>query len=147
MTVGARPEQGEPQIGSMVGGGDGERERAPGGQGGAFHGAGQDVKVVSLSIRSAGPLAWVGWGAFVFLKEWYHEMLSRHLSVSLFLRLSVGGSTPLRLNQGANFERMQVHNLCDLEMCVLMLNTFLAPYKVWLHGHVFKFVNDILKIV
>lgn len=59
MTVGTRPEQGEPQIGSMVGGGEGERERAPG-ERGAFHGAGQHVKVMSLSIRSAGPLAWVG---------------------------------------------------------------------------------------
>lgn len=53
MTVGTRPEKGEPQIGSMVGGG--EREHP-----GDFHGAGQDVKVMSLSIRSAGPLAWVG---------------------------------------------------------------------------------------
>lgn len=78
----------------------------------------------------------------MFLKEWYHETLSRHLGVSLFLRLSVGGSTPLSLNQGASFERMQVHNLCDLETCVLMLNTFLAPSSIWLHGHVLKIVND-----
>lgn len=63
MTVGMRPEQGEPQIGCMVGGGEVEREgEHPGdGWGGhAFHGAGLDVKVMSLSIRSAGPLAWVG---------------------------------------------------------------------------------------
>lgn len=80
MTVGTGPEKGEPQTGSMVGGGERERERERKGEStlGAFHGAGQDVKVMSLSIRSDGPLAWVG-SISVFLKEWYHETLSRHL--------------------------------------------------------------------
>ncbi len=72
------------------GGGRWERERERGREHpGAFHGAGQDVKVMSLSIRSAGPLAWVGY-ICVSLKEQYHEILSRHLSVSLFIQFSSG---------------------------------------------------------
>lgn len=37
---------------------EGERKRES--TWGTFYGAGQDMKVMSLSIRSAGPLAWVG---------------------------------------------------------------------------------------
>lgn len=66
VTVGTMPGQGEPQTGSMAEGGERERkgESAPG----AFQGAGQDEKVMSLSIRSAGPAAWAG-SVCVFLNN------------------------------------------------------------------------------
>lgn len=85
VTLGTRPARGEPRTGSAVGEGEKEKGREhPGG----FHGAGQDVKVMSLSIRSAGPSARVG---CVPVREHYHEMLSRHPSISLFLQLRLSG--------------------------------------------------------
>lgn len=53
---------GETQTDSMVGGGERDTETERGSTRGAFHSVGQDVKVMSLSIRSDGPLARVGCG-------------------------------------------------------------------------------------
>lgn len=67
-----------------VGGGEGARQREE--TRGPFCGAGQDVKVMSLSIKSAVLLAWAG--RFPgFLREWYHYVVLRDLSLSLLFEL------------------------------------------------------------
>ena len=63
------------------------------------------MKVMSLRIRSAGLPAWAGCVCVRFLKGRYHEMLLRHVSVSLFIGFSLAGRTLWRRNEerGAGF--------------------------------------------
>lgn len=126
MTVGTRPEKGEPQIGSMVGGGERERtsERGrehPGGFPWCW--ARREGHVAKHQISWA-----AGLGGVRFSKNGIMKC-SRGISVFLCSFGSVwvvGGK-----NQERSFQRMQAFNFCHLKTPVLMLNTFVAPKEAW----------------
>lgn len=130
-----RAGQGEAQIGCMVGGGEVEREAEHPGDGWG------GLCVPWCWARCEGHVAkhQISWAAGlggVRLCSSKNGIIkcSRGISVFLCSLCGVWVARPrrARIKRGA-LKRRQLHNLCDLETCVLMPNTFPAPYMAaWL---------------